>query len=81
FPVAILQPPFYDSRYNGAVNFGGIGSVIGHELTHGFDDSGKRYDSKGSQVEWWTDITSDEFKTRADCLVSQYGSFTFNGEN
>ncbi|EDO31995.1 predicted protein [Nematostella vectensis] len=81
FPVAILQPPFYDSRYNGAVNFGGIGSVIGHELTHGFDDSGKRYDSKGSQVEWWTDITSDEFKTRADCLVSQYGSFTFNGKN
>uniref|UniRef100_A0A6P8IC68 Membrane metallo-endopeptidase-like 1 n=1 Tax=Actinia tenebrosa TaxID=6105 RepID=A0A6P8IC68_ACTTE len=81
FPVAILQPPFYSGKYSSAVNFGGIGSVIGHELTHGFDDSGKNYDEGGRREDWWTDHTLNEFKKRSKCLVDQYSRYQFHGQN
>ena len=55
FPAGILQPPFFDNQMDDAVNFGGIGMVIGHELTHGFDDEGRQFDAKGNLHDWWTD--------------------------
>ena len=59
-----------------AVNFGGIGAVIGHELTHGFDDQGRRYDADGNLRDWWTQQDADEFKKRADCIVNEYSGFS-----
>jgi predicted metalloendopeptidase len=76
FPAGILQPPFFDKRMDDAVNFGGIGLVIGHELTHGFDDQGRKYDPKGNLRDWWTPEDAKEFEKRTDCIVNEYGSFT-----
>ena len=76
FPAGILQPSFYDSKQDDAVNYGHIGAVIGHELTHGFDDEGRKFDAKGNMSNWWTAEDGKKFETRADCLVNQYGSFT-----
>jgi predicted metalloendopeptidase len=76
FPAGILQPPFFDKRMDDAVNFGGIGLVIGHELTHGFDDQGRKYDPKGNLRDWWTSEDAKEFEKRTDCIVNEYGSFT-----
>jgi putative endopeptidase len=75
FPAGILQPPFYNSRADMAVNFGGIGAVIGHELTHGFDDQGRRFDADGNLRDWWRKQDEEEFKKRADCLVNEYSQF------
>jgi predicted metalloendopeptidase len=76
FPAGILQPPFYNNTADMAVNFGAIGAVIGHELTHGFDDQGRRYDADGNLRDWWTKQDTDEFKKRADCLVNEYSGFS-----
>ncbi len=76
FPAGILQPAFYDPKQDDAVNYGHIGAVIGHELTHGFDDEGKKFDAKGNLSDWWTPEDTKNFEARTDCLVKEYGSFT-----
>jgi endothelin-converting enzyme/putative endopeptidase len=75
FPAGILQPPFWDNKLDDAVNYGAIGAVIGHELTHGFDDEGRQFDAKGNLQDWWTEEDAKEFKQRTQCLVDQYGSY------
>jgi putative endopeptidase len=76
FPAGILQPPFFDKKMDDAVNFGGIGIVIGHELTHGFDDQGRKYDPQGNLRDWWTEQDGKEFEKRASCIADEYGGFT-----
>ncbi|MBS1875551.1 MAG: M13 family metallopeptidase [Acidobacteria bacterium] len=76
FPAGILQPPFYNAKADDAVNYGGIGVVIGHELTHGFDDQGRRYDGSGNLRDWWSAVDAKNFETRADCVVKEYGGFS-----
>ncbi|MBS1821053.1 MAG: M13 family metallopeptidase [Acidobacteria bacterium] len=76
FPAGILQPAFYDPKQDDAVNYGHIGAVIGHELTHGFDDEGRKFDAKGNMSDWWTPEDAKKFEQRTDCLVNEYGSFT-----
>jgi endothelin-converting enzyme/putative endopeptidase len=76
FPAGILQPSFYDKTQDDAVNYGHIGAVIGHELTHGFDDEGKKFDAKGNLSDWWTPEDTKKFEGRTDCLVKEYGGFT-----
>jgi putative endopeptidase len=75
FPAGILQPPFYGKLMDDAVNYGGIGVVIGHELTHGFDDQGRKYDAEGNFRDWWTAEDAKEFEQRADCTANEYSSF------
>ncbi|MGA2216448.1 MAG: M13 family metallopeptidase [Terracidiphilus sp.] len=75
FPAGILQPPFFDFTIDPAVNFGGIGVVIGHEMTHGFDDQGSKYDGKGNLREWQTTEDRKAFTERTDCEVKEYGGF------
>ncbi len=75
FPAGILQWPFYDPAADDAINYGGIGVVIGHEMTHGFDDSGAKFDSQGNLRDWWTDEDQVKFKARAQCIVDQFDSF------
>ncbi len=76
FPVGILQPPFFDLTMDDAVNYGGIGGVIGHELTHGFDDQGRQFAANGNLEDWWTAADASEFEKRASCVVEQYGAYT-----
>jgi putative endopeptidase len=76
FPAGILQPPFFDNRMDAAVNYGGAGSVMGHELTHGFDDQGRQYDAEGNLRNWWTPEDAVEFEKRAECFVREYSAFT-----
>ncbi|MGK0430008.1 MAG: putative endopeptidase [Psychroserpens sp.] len=86
FPAAILQPPFYNWTADEAVNYGGIGAVIGHEISHAFDDSGARFDGDGNLNNWWTDLDLEEFTKRGDALAEQYSaievldSVTINGK-
>jgi putative endopeptidase len=75
FPAGILQPPFFSTRVDEAVNYGGIGVVIGHELTHGFDDQGRKFDSDGNFANWWGPNDGAEFERRADCFADEYSSF------
>jgi len=75
FPAAILQPPFFDPNADDAVNYGGIGAVIGHEISHGFDDQGSQYDEKGALNNWWTKADLDKFKTATAKLVKQYDGY------
>ena len=75
FPAGILQPPFFDKNMDDAVNMGGIGVVIGHELTHGFDDQGRKYDPQGNLRDWWTDQDGKEFEKRVSCVADEYSSF------
>jgi endothelin-converting enzyme/putative endopeptidase len=76
FPAGILQPPFFDNRMDAAVNYGAIGSVMGHELTHGFDDQGRQFDGQGNLRNWWTPEDAAEFEKRADCFIKEYSAFT-----
>jgi endothelin-converting enzyme/putative endopeptidase len=76
FPAGILQPPFYDPSQDIAVNYGHAGAVIGHELTHGFDDEGRKFNAKGNLDDWWTPQDLKNFVTRTDCLSNEYSSFT-----
>lgn len=75
FPAGILQPPFFDARMDDAVNYGAIGGVIGHEITHGFDDQGRRSDADGNLVDWWTPEDELRFRERAQLVVEQYNSY------
>ena len=74
FPAAILQPPFYDYKADDAVNYGGIGAVIGHEISHAFDDAGSRFDAYGNLVNWWTEEDLDQFTKRGQALSDQYSA-------
>ncbi|HWF27858.1 MAG TPA: M13 family metallopeptidase [Mycobacterium sp.] len=76
FPAAILQPPFFDAQADDAANYGGIGAVIGHEIGHGFDDQGAKYDGDGNLVDWWTDDDRTEFGARTKALIEQYEAYT-----
>ena len=75
FPAGILQPPYFDANADDAVNFGGIGMVIGHEITHGFDDRGRRYDADGNLREWWTPADQERYRERARAIVAQYDAY------
>jgi len=75
FPAGILQPPFYDNQADDALNFGGIGAVIGHELTHGFDDQGSQFDADGNLRDWWTADDKKQFEARTGCIRDQYANF------
>lgn len=75
FPAAILQPPFFNLEADDAVNYGGIGAVIGHEMGHGFDDQGSQYDAEGNLRNWWTDADLDEFRQRTAGLVAQFDAY------
>nr|WP_221220127.1 M13 family metallopeptidase [Mycolicibacterium sp. BK634] len=79
FPAAILQPPFFDAEADDAANYGGIGAVIGHEIGHGFDDQGAKYDGDGNLVDWWTDEDRAEFGVRTKALIEQYETFVPRG--
>lgn len=76
FPAAILQPPFFDLNADDAVNYGGIGAVIGHEISHGFDDKGSKYDGDGNLRNWWTTEDRQEFEARAKQLIDQYAAYS-----
>ncbi|HZT38073.1 MAG TPA: M13 family metallopeptidase [Bryobacteraceae bacterium] len=76
FPAGILQPPFYSNNIDDAVNYGAIGAVIGHELTHGFDDEGRQFDAQGNLRDWWKPEDARRFEERTDCLVKEYSSFS-----
>ena len=75
FPAGILQPPFFNPKADDAVNYGGIGSVIGHEMTHGFDDEGRKYDAAGNLRDWWTPAAIQAFMERSKAVVAQYASY------
>ncbi len=75
FPAGILQPPFFDPEMDDAINYGAIGVVIGHEITHGYDDQGRKYDAEGNLRDWWTAADTKEFDQRAQKLVAQYGQY------
>ncbi len=75
FPAAILQPPFFDANADDAVNYGGIGAVIGHEISHGFDDQGAQYDGDGNLRDWWTPADHKNFEAKTKMLVNQYNQF------
>lgn len=87
FPAAVLQPPFYSKDQPAYLNYGGIGFLIGHEITHGFDDEGRQYDKDGSLKSWWSETDAKKFKDRAQCMIDQYdkylvpgtGNMTING--
>jgi len=75
FPAGILQPPFFDPAADDAVNYGGIGAVIGHEMTHGFDDQGRQYDAQGNLADWWTPESAKRFTERATGIVKQFSAY------
>ena len=80
FPAGILQPPFYRAGRDAAVNYGAVGAVIGHELTHGFDDQGRKFDPEGNLRDWWTSADAKAFEERASCVADQYSSYTVAGD-
>ena len=73
-PAGILRPPFFDAGRPVFLNYGGIGSVIGHEITHGFDDQGQQFDKSGNLIDWWSESTKIAFTKGAQCFIDQYGS-------
>jgi len=80
FPAGILQPPFYDAKATDAENYGHIGSIVGHELTHGFDDQGRQFDAHGNLMDWWTAEDGKKFDDKTDCEVKEYGNFVVDGD-
>lgn len=80
FPAGILQPPFFDPNADDAINYGGMGAVIGHEISHGFDDEGRRFDAAGNLSEWWTSDDLKKFTARADCVIKQFDSYVVEGD-
>ncbi|XP_012589980.1 PREDICTED: membrane metallo-endopeptidase-like 1 [Condylura cristata] len=77
FPAGILQPPFFSKEQPQALNFGGIGMVIGHEITHGFDDNGRNFDKDGNMLDWWSNFSARHFRRQSECMVYQYGNFSW----
>jgi putative endopeptidase len=80
FPAGILQPPFFDPASDDALNYGGIGAVIGHEMTHGFDDEGSQFDAQGNLRDWWTPEDHKNFDARADCVARQFDAYVVEGD-
>ena len=80
FPAGILQPPFFDPEADDAVNFGGIGTVIAHEVSHGFDDSGRRFDADGAFRDWWTEADQEHFTSLAQRVVAQFDDYVAVGD-
>ena len=80
FPAGIMQPPFYDPNADDAVNYGGMGAVIGHEITHGFDDHGSKFDGKGNLEDWWTPEDLKNFQSRAKCVSDQFDGYVVDGD-
>ncbi|HEV2197102.1 MAG TPA: M13 family metallopeptidase [Candidatus Acidoferrum sp.] len=80
FPAGIMQPPFYDPNADDAVNYGGMGAVIGHEITHGFDDHGSKFDGKGNLKDWWTPEDLKNFNARAKCVSDQFDGYVVDGD-
>ncbi|NXP50406.1 NEP protein, partial [Heliornis fulica] len=78
FPAGILQPPFFSASQPKSLNYGGIGMVIGHEITHGFDDNGRNFNENGDLVDWWTEESASNFKELSQCMVYQYGNFSWD---
>ncbi|NXA99064.1 NEP protein, partial [Cnemophilus loriae] len=78
FPAGILQPPFFSASQPKSLNYGGIGMVIGHEITHGFDDNGRNFNENGDLVDWWTEESAQNFKELSQCIVYQYGNFSWD---
>ncbi|XP_045841007.1 membrane metallo-endopeptidase-like 1 [Meles meles] len=81
FPAGILQPPFFSKEQPQALNFGGIGMVIGHEITHGFDDNGRNFDKNGNMLDWWSNFSAQHFRKQAECMVRQYGNYSWDLAN
>ena len=81
FPAGILQPPFFDAKADDAVNYGAMGAVIGHEMTHGFDDQGRKFDAQGNMREWWTPEDLKNYEERSKCVEDQYNSYVFEGQH
>ncbi|XP_051895419.1 membrane metallo-endopeptidase-like 1 [Pristis pectinata] len=84
FPAGILQPPFFSKHQHQALNFGAIGMVIAHEIIHGFDDNGRKFDKNGNMYDWWSNFSATHFKDQSSCMVHQYGNYTWDlagGEN
>jgi putative endopeptidase len=80
FPAGILQPPFYRAGRDAAVNYGAAGAVIGHELTHGFDDQGRKFDGQGNVRDWWTAADAKAYEERVSCVADQYSGYTVAGD-
>jgi putative endopeptidase len=80
FPAGILQPPFFYPEGDDAINYGAIGAVIGHEITHGFDNSGRKFDAKGNQVDWWTAEDAKRFDERAACIIKQFDGYVVDSD-
>ncbi|XP_070609574.1 neprilysin [Erythrolamprus reginae] len=78
FPAGILQPPFFSASQPHSLNFGGIGMVIGHEITHGFDDNGRNFDAEGDLKDWWSQESAKNFKSQSQCMIYQYGNFSWD---
>ncbi len=81
FPAAILQAPMFDQEADNAVNFGAIGAVVGHEMSHGFDDQGKKFNFEGNMVDWWTEEDAKEYEKRVEVMVQQADAFEIHGQN
>ena len=81
FPAGILQPPFYDANQHDAFNYGAIGAIIGHEMTHGFDDQGRKFDHEGNMIDWWTEKDVEEYTKRTNVIKQQYSNYVVEGEN
>jgi predicted metalloendopeptidase len=79
FPAAFLQPPFFNAEADDAVNYGAIGAVIGHEISHGFDDQGSQYDEKGNLRDWWTDEDRKRYEAKTKAIVAQYSAYEVAG--
>jgi putative endopeptidase len=80
FPAGILQPPFFDPKRDAAFNYGAMGAIIGHEITHGFDDQGAKFDLHGNMKNWWTDTDLKEFQSRGDCVAKQFDGYVVEGD-
>uniref|UniRef100_A0A8D2AFB6 Membrane metalloendopeptidase like 1 n=1 Tax=Sciurus vulgaris TaxID=55149 RepID=A0A8D2AFB6_SCIVU len=78
FPAGILQPPFFSKEQPQALNFGGIGMVIGHEITHGFDDNGRNFDKNGNMLDWWSNFSAWHFRRQSECMIYQYSNYTWD---
>ncbi|XP_074232077.1 membrane metallo-endopeptidase-like 1 [Camelus bactrianus] len=78
FPAGILQPPFFSKEQPQALNFGGIGMVIGHEIIHGFDDNGRNFDKDGNMLDWWSNFSAQHFQQQSECMVHQYGNYSWD---
>lgn len=81
FPAGILQPPFFQKDLPSAINYGAIGSVIGHEITHGFDNQGREFDADGNMHLWWTNSSLNQFEEKSQCFIKQYSNFIVDGQN